>query len=65
MNCRSTFFRSYIHLLPNFLWSEDGWKPLYWDAGMWETMGAVCRVSWYEAEVYACFVGMRLPAEAE
>ena len=56
-------------------WSPEGWawsqrqgitQPLYWQ----DTLVAgedlpVCGVSWYEADAYSCFVGKRLPTEAE
>jgi ergothioneine biosynthesis protein EgtB len=55
-------------------WHPDGWawiqrhniqQPLYWrnDPALAEM--PVCGVSWYEADAYACFVGKRLPTEAE
>ncbi|MBE7381370.1 MAG: ergothioneine biosynthesis protein EgtB [Leptolyngbya sp. SIO1E4] len=55
-------------------WHPAGWawvqkhgitQPLYWrtDPDWGET--PVCGVSWYEADAYSCFVGKRLPTEAE
>jgi iron(II)-dependent oxidoreductase len=53
-------------------WHPDGWlwrhrfditQPLYWQTE--EPQAPVCGVSWYEADAYACFVGKRLPSEAQ
>lgn len=55
-------------------WHPDGWiwrqrynitQPLYWQTGAEIDSTPVCGVSWYEADAYACFVGKRLPSEAE
>lgn len=56
-------------------WHPEGWawiqkqhitQPLYWQDPLtvWPEM-PVCGVSWYEADAYSCFVGKRLPTEAE
>ncbi|MEM9817532.1 MAG: SUMF1/EgtB/PvdO family nonheme iron enzyme [Cyanobacteria bacterium P01_D01_bin.6] len=54
-------------------WHPKGWswrqryavtQPLYWQPDAPPT-NPVCGVSWYEADAYACFVGKRLPTEAE
>lgn len=55
-------------------WHPDGWlwrqrdqitQPLYWSTESTFASTPVCGVSWYEADAYACFVGKRLPTEAE
>ena len=53
-------------------WHPDGWiwrqrfsitQPRYWQTV--QPQAPVCGVSWYEADAYACFVGKRLPTEAQ
>jgi len=59
-------------------WSDDGWafrtrnaieKPRFWNDEAWRDYLApdqpIVGVSWYEAEAFARFSGMRLPSEAE
>ncbi|MEM1308758.1 MAG: SUMF1/EgtB/PvdO family nonheme iron enzyme [Cyanobacteria bacterium P01_H01_bin.153] len=55
-------------------WHPEGWiwrqryeitQPQYWPSMPASTAVPVCGVSWYEADAYACFVGKRLPSEAE
>lgn len=55
-------------------WDPKGWswvrkhdieRPLYWSQDPTMTTAPVCGISWYEADAYACFVGKRLPTEAE
>lgn len=54
-------------------WHPKGWawvrktgttQPRYWPSNI-HSQVPVCGVSWYEADAYACFVGKRLPTEAE
>ena len=55
-------------------WHPEGWAwvqkhrishPLHWcEDPIWGDT-PVCGVSWYEADAYSCFVGKRLPTEAE
>lgn len=55
-------------------WHPKGWawlrktgttQPRYWRDDPAHKQTPVCGVSWYEADAYACFVGKRLPTEAE
>jgi formylglycine-generating enzyme required for sulfatase activity len=56
-------------------WSNEGWqwrqkkgwtKPRLWDDPKWNQPDQpVVRVSWYEAEAYACWAGGCLPTEME
>jgi gamma-glutamyl hercynylcysteine S-oxide synthase len=55
-------------------WSTTGWKwlqdqqiskPLHWQILGDDLNFPVCGISWYEADAYARFAGMRLPTESE
>ena len=55
-------------------WHPQGWawrqqhhitQPQYWRDAPDDATTPVWGVSWYEADAYACFVGKRLPTEAE